>query len=75
VWGFGVRGSGLGVGVWGFGVRGSVFGCWGFGVGVYRGTSLIKKTPPLLEPCSKTISRVLWWSSGEVLLLMTEVPL
>ena len=38
----------------------------------YRGTSLIRNTP-LLGPYSRT--RVLWWSKGGGLFLMSEVPL
>jgi len=40
----------------------------------YRGTSLIRNTP-LLGTCSRTIPRVLWWSSGGGLFLMSKVPL
>jgi len=40
----------------------------------YRGTSLIRNTP-LLEPYSRTIPRVIWWSWGGGLFLMSEVPL
>ena len=39
-----------------------------------RGTSLIRNTP-LLGPCSRTVPRVLWWSYGGGLFLMSEVPL
>ena len=38
----------------------------------YRGTSLIRNTP-LLEPYSRTIPRVVWWSWR--LFLTSEVPL
>ena len=41
---------------------------------VYRGTSLIRITP-LIGPYSRTIPRVLWWSQGGGLFLMSEVPL
>jgi len=44
------------------------------GGGGYRVTSLITSTP-LLVPYSRTIPRVLWWSQGGVLFLMSEVPL
>ena len=40
----------------------------------YRGTSLMKNMP-FLGPYSKTLSRVLWWSQGGGLFLMSEVPL
>ena len=43
-------------------------------VGNYRGASLIRN-PPLLGPYSRTIPRVLWWSQGGGLFLMSEVPL
>ena len=39
-----------------------------------RGTSLIRNTP-LLGPCSRTIPRVLCWSQGGGLFLMSEVLL
>ena len=40
----------------------------------YRGTSLIR-TPPPLGPYSGTIPRVVWWSKGGGLFLMSKVPL
>ena len=40
----------------------------------HRSTSLIR-TPPLLGPYSRTIPRVLRWSWGEGVFLMSEVPL
>ena len=40
----------------------------------YRGTSLIRNGP-LLGPYSRTIPRVLKWSQGGGLFLMSEVPL
>jgi len=40
----------------------------------YRGTSLIRNTP-LLGPYSRTIPKVIWWSWGGGLFLMSEVPL
>ena len=40
----------------------------------YRCTSLISITP-LPGPYSRTIPRVLWWSQGGGLFLMSEVPL
>ena len=40
----------------------------------HSGTSLIRNTP-LLGPYSRTIPRVLWWSQGGGLFLMSEVPL
>ena len=40
----------------------------------YRSTSLITDNPPL-GPYSRTVPRVLWWSSGGWLFLMSEVPL
>ena len=46
----------------------------GSGVGLYRGTSLIRNNPTL-GPYSRTIPRVLWWSGGGGLFLMSEVPL
>jgi len=54
------------------------WGCWDFPrkgqeTG-YRGISLIRNTP-LLGPYSRTIPRVLWWSFGGGLFLMSEVPL
>ena len=41
---------------------------------LYRGTSLIRNTP-LLGPYSRTKPRVLWWSWGGGLFIMSEVPL
>ena len=41
---------------------------------LYKGTSL-KRTPPPLGPCSRNMPRVLWWSYGGKLFLMSEVPL
>ena len=41
---------------------------------VYRGTSFISDSP-LLGPYSRTLPRVLWWSKGRGLFLMSEVPL
>ena len=41
---------------------------------IYRDTSLIRNTS-LLEPYSRNIPEVLWWSYGEGLFLMSEVPL
>jgi hypothetical protein len=43
------------------------------GVG-YRGTSLMRGTP-LIGPYRRTIPRVLWWSQGGGLFLMSELPL
>ena len=40
----------------------------------YRGASLIRNTP-LLGPHSRTIPRVVRWSYGGGLFLMSEVPL
>jgi len=40
----------------------------------YRGTSLIEKRPPL-GPYRRPMPRVLWWSYGGGLFLMSEVPL
>ena len=40
----------------------------------YRGTSLIRNSAPL-GPYSRTIPRVLWWSQGGGLFLMSEVSL
>jgi hypothetical protein len=39
-----------------------------------RGTSLMRSNP-LLGSYSRTIPRVLWWSWGEGVLLMCEIPL
>ena len=41
---------------------------------VYRGPSLIRNSTPL-GPCSRTMPRALWCSYGEVLFLISEVPL
>jgi len=41
---------------------------------LYMGTSLIRNTPHL-GPYSRTIPRILWWSKGARLFLMSEVPL
>ena len=40
----------------------------------YRGTSLIRNSAPP-GPYSMNMSRALWWSYGEGLFLMSEVPL
>ena len=40
---------------------------------LHRGNSLIRNTP-LLEPYSRAILRVIWWSWGGGLFLMSEVP-
>ena len=40
----------------------------------YSGTSLMRNTP-LLGPYSRTTPRVLWWSLGGGVFLMSEVPL
>ena len=40
----------------------------------YRGTSLIRNSPPL-GPYSMPVPRALWWSQGGMLFLMSEVPL
>ena len=45
----------------GFGVEVGGFRARVWGLRVYRGASLIRKTP-LLGPYSRTILRVLWWS-------------
>ena len=41
---------------------------------MYRGTLLIRNSAPL-GPYSRTMPGPLWWSYGEVLFLMSEVPL
>ena len=46
--------------------------CWF--LALYRGTSFIRNTP-LLGTYSRNIPRVLWWSEGGGLFLMSEVPL
>ena len=40
-----------------------------------QGHLAYKNPPPLIGPYSRTIPRVLWWSSGGGLFLMSEVPL
>jgi len=40
----------------------------------YRGISLIRNSTPL-GPYSRNLHRALWWPSGGVLFLMSEVPL
>ena len=39
-----------------------------------RGTSLTRNTP-FVGPFSRTIPRVMWWSQGRGLFLMSEAPL
>ena len=41
---------------------------------LYRGTSPIRKRPPL-GPYSRAMPRGLWWSLGGGRFLMSEVPL
>ena len=41
---------------------------------IYGGTSLVRNRAPL-GPCSRTLPRALFWSCGEGLFLMCEVPL
>ena len=40
----------------------------------YRGTSLIRNSPPL-GPYRRTKPRAFWWSQGRRLFLMSEVTL
>ena len=40
----------------------------------YRGTSLIRNSPPL-GPYSRYMPRALWWSQGGCIFFVSEVPL